>query len=291
MGIQAINFSTFKSASGGSGFTALIDAVGVAASVAYGLRHLRAAYAGAAVRVRRASDNAEQDIGFDGEALDWADAVSFKGASTIFVTTWYDQSGNGKHAVQATSANQPELDTTNERITFDGTNDALKTGSNVDVGGAALSILMVRQFASTSGVQVLAELGLLDQEGAAFPLVSGTFRFHIGDDATTYNRKEDSFVDTSLTLDNGQAQKANTGSAQTLLQRDNAVPGTISSPQTGNTTQNFAAAPFHIGHRDNGGATFWFNGHMKELVMFPTDLDGTQRTAAHGNINAYHTIY
>ena len=45
----------------------LIDDVGVDAVVAFGLRKLRAAYTGDAIRVRRASDNAEQDIGFSGE--------------------------------------------------------------------------------------------------------------------------------------------------------------------------------------------------------------------------------
>ena len=37
----------------------LIDDVGVDAVVAFGLRKLRAAYTGDAIRVRRASDNAE----------------------------------------------------------------------------------------------------------------------------------------------------------------------------------------------------------------------------------------
>jgi hypothetical protein len=34
------------------------------AAVAYSLRKLRTAYSGSAIRVRRSSDNAEQDFGF-----------------------------------------------------------------------------------------------------------------------------------------------------------------------------------------------------------------------------------
>lgn len=273
------------------GFTGLIDVVGVSASVAFGLRKLRNAYSGSGVRVRRTSDDVEQDIGFSGEALDWAAAISFMGAGTLRVTTWYDQSGNGINAVQATTANQPTLDTTNTRVTFDGINDALKTGSNVTIGTNTLTIYMVRQFNSTAGTQVVAELGLLDQEGAAFTDVSGTFRFHISDDATVYNRKEDSVINTDLILDTAIADKSLSGSSETELYRNGAIPGTVSSPQTGNTSQDFAAAPVCLGHRDNAGAAFWYNGHMKEFVIFPAALGSTPRSDGETNINAYHSIY
>jgi len=42
------------------------------AIVAYSLRKLRTAYSGAAIRVRRSSDNTETDIGFVNNALDTA---------------------------------------------------------------------------------------------------------------------------------------------------------------------------------------------------------------------------
>ena len=53
------------------------------AAVAYGLRLLRSAYLGPAIRVRRAADNAEKDIYFDGQGnLDFADLVAFAGRSS-----------------------------------------------------------------------------------------------------------------------------------------------------------------------------------------------------------------
>jgi len=45
------------------GFVGLLDTYPDAAA-AYSLRKLRADYSGSAVRVRRSSDNTEQDIGF-----------------------------------------------------------------------------------------------------------------------------------------------------------------------------------------------------------------------------------
>lgn len=57
-------------------------------------------------RVRRSSDSAEQDIGFSGGLVDTAALLSFTGAGDGFVTTWYDQSGNGYHATQTVAAEQ-----------------------------------------------------------------------------------------------------------------------------------------------------------------------------------------
>ncbi len=76
------------------------------AAVAYSLRQLRTAYTGAAIRVRRSSDNAEQNIGFVNNVLDTASLLTFCGAGNGFVTTWYDQSGNANNATQSTAFNQ-----------------------------------------------------------------------------------------------------------------------------------------------------------------------------------------
>lgn len=82
------------------------------ASVWYGLRCYNAAKASAsqAIRIRRASDNTESDIGLTAAcALDVATATTFCAATSCFVTKVYDQSGNGKDVSQATQANQPAL--------------------------------------------------------------------------------------------------------------------------------------------------------------------------------------
>jgi len=78
----------------------------------YGLRKLRSAYGGYAIRVRRSSDNTTQDIGFDTNGnLDVASLKTFVGAGSGYVTIWYDQSTNGtqRNATQATNANQPRI--------------------------------------------------------------------------------------------------------------------------------------------------------------------------------------
>jgi len=82
------------------------------AAVAYSLRKLRTAYTGNAIRVRR-TDLTEQNIGFTATGnLDTAALLSFVGTGALdngFVTTWYDQSGNGRNAIQTTALMQPKI--------------------------------------------------------------------------------------------------------------------------------------------------------------------------------------
>jgi len=79
------------------------------AAAAYSVRKLRAAYTGSAIRVRRSSDNAEQNIGFVNGNLDTTALTSFCSGTNGFVTTWYDQSGNGVNVTQTTANNQPQI--------------------------------------------------------------------------------------------------------------------------------------------------------------------------------------
>jgi hypothetical protein len=106
------------------------------AAAAYSVRLLRTAYTGNAIRVRRSSDNAEQNIGFTALGnLDTTALTTFCSGTNGFVTTWYDQSGNGYNATQGTAANQPQIVSSGSVLTtngkpsalFDGTNDSLAT--------------------------------------------------------------------------------------------------------------------------------------------------------------------
>ena len=89
--------------------TLLLDTYSGAAA-AYSLRKLSGTYSGSAIRVRRSSDNTEQNIGFNGDGtLNTLALLAFTGNSNGFVTKWYDQSGNGRDAFQTSSANQPQI--------------------------------------------------------------------------------------------------------------------------------------------------------------------------------------
>jgi hypothetical protein len=117
------------------------------ATMAVSVRKLRNAYSGSAIRVRRSSDNAEQDIGFSGGNLNTSALLSFVGSGGTdngFITTWYDQTGNGNNHLQATAVNQPKIvnngvvlkltgvGTARTKVQFDGVNDSMRaTGTTL----------------------------------------------------------------------------------------------------------------------------------------------------------------
>ena len=100
--------------------TPLLDTYSGAAA-AYSLRLLDSSYVGSAIRVRRSSDNTEQDIGFNvfGE-LDTVSLLAFAGTGDAFVKTWYDQSGNSNDATQTATGSQPQIVSSGAVITENG---------------------------------------------------------------------------------------------------------------------------------------------------------------------------
>lgn len=84
--------------------------------VGYSMRLMNPSYEGPIVQVRRDSDNATQDFyantngalgtQFEGTGTS---LTSWLGTATGYVAIWYDQTGNGRNATQATTAYQPKI--------------------------------------------------------------------------------------------------------------------------------------------------------------------------------------
>jgi len=106
-----LGLGLFQGGGGAAPYVGFLDSYPNAAA-AYSLRKLRAAYTGNAIRVRR-TDLTEQNIGFNAlGGLDTTALMSFVGTGVLdngFITTWYDQSGNGLNATQTTALNQPQI--------------------------------------------------------------------------------------------------------------------------------------------------------------------------------------
>src|SRR5579859_662791 len=77
----------------------LLDTLASPVTAAYSFRKLRAAYAGSAVQVKRASDSTTQDIGFVSNLFDTGSYNTFCNATTCSINIWYDQSTNGSNWV------------------------------------------------------------------------------------------------------------------------------------------------------------------------------------------------
>ena len=156
------------------------------AAAAYSTRKLRTAYAGSCMRVRRASDNAEQDIGFVDGVLDEASLIAFAAGSIGFVVTWYDQSGNARNLTQSTAANQLRIISAGVVLKANGKAAAYNTGTNrfMDAAGVVLSqpdtIFSVHEENQTGGTNVFydgsdsAARQALYATGGALARFSGT---------------------------------------------------------------------------------------------------------------------
>jgi gliding motility-associated-like protein len=91
-----------------------LDNLGLTASTpseaAYSLNKLSSAYTGAAIQVRRSSDNITQNISFGaGGKLDTVALLAFVGSDNGFVTVWYDQSGHTRDLTQTDFNRQPAI--------------------------------------------------------------------------------------------------------------------------------------------------------------------------------------
>ncbi len=112
------------------------------ADAAFSLRRLSTGYTGSLVNVRRSSDNTTSDIGYDGNGyLDTATLKTFCGAGNGFVAIWYDQSGNARNEVMATTASQPQIVSSGSLIYSSGRPTVYFSGSNYMQTAAAATWL------------------------------------------------------------------------------------------------------------------------------------------------------
>lgn len=112
------------------------------------LRRLIEDYTGYCIKVRRSSDNTEQDIGFtSGNVLDESALLTFVGSGDGFVSVWYDQFGNSNNATQTTTANQPMI---------------VSSGTVIKEGGKPIIDFGV----DTDTIQLLLPSGFLYNSGA-----------------------------------------------------------------------------------------------------------------------------
>jgi chitodextrinase len=260
-----------------------VDKVSSAAA-AYGLRKLRSSYDGVAIRVRRDSDNREQDIGFDKNGdLDVAALQSFVGVNSGFVSIWYDQSGNGRHAVQANSENQPRIVNVGTVYTylgkpsiyFNGTSSVLTTSNNPIANSDNATVNMVGSSGLGRG---------RDGFGSGWSILMKPSEFRIvlvSVGATGYTR-------------------TNSGAQNGIY------TGTVSqnSPSAGNTTFDFfsdglsVAGPSTVGQTTFRSSTVNFQlgmvntgyaeGYLSEINIYPSALSTTNRTAIEASQMGYY---
>jgi hypothetical protein len=264
--------------------TYLLDTYSAVAG--YSLRQLKTGVT-SVVRVRRSSDNSEQDFTTD-EITDGT-LTTWTGANDGFVVTWYDQSGSN-NITQSTAANQPRLVVAGALETLSSlptlnylTDDYLSLGSGLsaisaeplsiftvyssDVSTGFSSILSNNSTGATSNsrVQVYANtnvgqmFGVKNTSGTAYTISTGA--------ATSSDSIGSYFIDSSKNMEcflNGSTQGTDT------------------------FTGTYVNNDLEIGKNNGNGQQI--DGQISELIIFGSDESGN-RTAIETDINTHYSIY
>ena len=234
-------------------------------------RRLSTNYTGSLIRVRRSSDNAEQNIGYTGaNILDEAALTSFVGSSDGFVTTWYDQSGNNLNIIQTTANKQPRIVNagtvikTNGKaaMQFDGSNDELTQASLR--GDTRADQYYVIQATDTQYL---------------YPNYLGSAYGFVAQDGSTSGGAGNSYGTPSLYVNNALASTATRNDVHDVLNGQK-----IALHENSNTAIGWATIAW------GAYAGFEFSGLWQEYIYYNSD-QSANRTGINNNINGFYTIY
>lgn len=258
------------------------------ATAAYSLRKLRTAYTGADIRVRRSSDNAEQDIGFVNNDLDTASLLTFVGAGNGFVTTWYDQQGSN-NLTQATSSAQPQIVSSGSII--------LRSGlSAVSFNGVSNQLFLNSQVLNTTNISMFSVSNNNINNNVATVFASSFTQINtmrVFNDRRTFKRNMVITNGSSLFSSNMSIIR-NTSDIRLL---SSFIDGSkfmscFDNGQTGTTDTyvgTYLSNGLRMGVQASGNVTF-LNGTIQELILFNTH-ETSNRVAIETDINDYYAIY
>jgi hypothetical protein len=271
------------------------------AAAAYSLRKLRTAYTGNAIRVRRSiipsGQPSEQDIGFDVNGnLNTVALLAFCGVGNGFVTTWYDQSGNGINATNSTAANQPQIvvsgvvNLENGKPALIGTSTyGLRTASIAFSTFSNLSFFSVLK-AQPSTTQIFIETGTNYNDNAG--------SFILSQSPTVYDTGKRTANGPNDYILNNYTPIINTINLRNIyltnlsgLSFSEMYINNVLRTETNilnNLNINFTNQIMCIGARN--ASTFGIIGSYQEIIMYGSNQFSNQ-TAINTNINTHYAIY
>ena len=247
------------------------------AAAAYSLRLLRTAYTGDAIEVRRSSDNTTQDIGFvDGE-LDTTSLESFCSGTDGFVTTWYDQSGNGNDATQTTAAYQGKIVSSGSTILVNGKAGFLMTSGNTAyIPTTTLIAQSVFSVTKSDTYQVINYIAFQTSgikglyNGGSITESSGTGVY----DGTNYFRLNNKSLTQRIDYWN------HNGTDYECAFNGNSATSVGTTARFESIDKLFGRQQFNL----------FLNGKGQELIFYSSD-QSSNKTGIETNINDFYSIY
>jgi hypothetical protein len=282
-------------------------------AAAYSLRNLSILSTAPVVRVRRSSDNTESD--FTATQVSDGTLATFCGAGNGFVRTWYDQSGNGRHQIQPTTAAQPQIVTSGALVTDGGkpsvqyeTGKALYVSSSgLNTGAAFMSFMVYSSTAAAApdtNTAFLYHLGInnvatnIISQSSSSGLIAGEYllldirRTVSGSErlgSTTYRRPANTLtVDSIQALSTGISLFSNGLSVTLDLTNGGASTSTNYTPanSTYGTELMIGGLPFNTIDNIISSAS----QKITEAVFYNTN-QSSNRAAIESNMNVHYAIY
>jgi hypothetical protein len=205
-----------------------------------------------------------------------------------FVETWYDQSGNGNDATQATADNQPKIVSDgvleSDGIHFDGSDDVLTASGTYSRSGADLPLSMLSVFKQdVEGVQYVNSIS----RGAA----GNPFNRHLTRTTSfDYGRRDDSGA---AKAGQGLDPAINTKYLFSTFDSGTTASGFVNgSSAFSNVDVDLGTQTINqidIGAFNSSTVQFPFNGKIQEFILYNSDQTA-KRTALETNIASEYGI-
>ena len=206
--------------------------------------------------------------------------TSWLGGASGNIVTWYDQSGNGNHATQATAANQPVIQKATKgpgyMCVFSGAQNLAGMSYTVlNNTNYFVNVIERRQFNNTSELPVVTS-GNVGGNGKVFLLVyNDNTKFshsHYGPELTySYGAAVSAYAGSSEPLRYWGADFSQASKEHLYLNGSSFATNTTQFPVLAST-----AGSFNIGNYPASGT--YYTGEIYEILIFTTslfDLDGT----------------
>jgi len=265
-----------KEASLGANVTPFFLLDNYPAYMAYSTRKLNSLYEGDCLIVRRSSDSATQSIGFVDNSIDQSALTSFVGGGSGYVTQWFDQTGNGRHAVQSTTGYQP-------RIVVSGQVHKQKGRPSISFQSTSDQFMLFGNSANISQpLSAFVAMKKNDAE-ASRHIFDGSARCLLGFTGPLSMYAGSALVTTGKTSTDFQIIAAIFNGANSSLESNTDVP-TLGDPGTA----YFDANQKLMASVDGAGLTI--DGSLSEIIIYSGDKSAT-KDGIKNIINSYYSVY
>lgn len=289
---------------------------------AWSLRKVRTAYTGNCIRVRRSTDNVEQNIGFKNGMLDTGVLLAFIGSASGYITILYDQSGRDAggtlyNLIQTTASRQPRIvnagvlevdDHGRAAIRFDGSDDYMYVPSSESYYKSLHSDKAFLSVVARVAYDVNPNIacGLVDTGGGLNTQIGYTLFYddraafvrnnmvvNIATNGTSSpmsNSVDGQFPPNIHVLLTNKLDITNaSGNARSSIKINTAAELTTSisttTPSTANATRTLKIGTVHAASMQN-----YLNGTMQEVIIYQND-QSANADLIRNNVNGHYQIY